>query len=37
MLDDPERTRAMGEAARSLVDGLGTSRVRESMRSLDSV
>ena len=33
MLDDPARTRAMGEAARSLVDGLGTSRVREVMRS----
>jgi UDP-2,4-diacetamido-2,4,6-trideoxy-beta-L-altropyranose hydrolase len=37
MLDDPARTRAMGEAARALVDGLGTSRVREAMRSLDSV
>jgi UDP-2,4-diacetamido-2,4,6-trideoxy-beta-L-altropyranose hydrolase len=37
MLDDPARTRTMGEAARALVDGLGTSRVREVMRSLDSV
>jgi UDP-2,4-diacetamido-2,4,6-trideoxy-beta-L-altropyranose hydrolase len=37
MLDDPARTRAMGEAARALVDGLGTSRVREAMRSLASV
>jgi len=37
MLADPVRTRAMGEAARALVDGLGTSRVREAMRALDSV
>jgi UDP-2,4-diacetamido-2,4,6-trideoxy-beta-L-altropyranose hydrolase len=37
MLDDPARTRAMGEAARALVDGLGTSRVREAMRSVDCV
>jgi UDP-2,4-diacetamido-2,4,6-trideoxy-beta-L-altropyranose hydrolase len=37
MLDDPARTRAMGEAAGALVDGLGTSRVRAAMRSLDSV
>jgi UDP-2,4-diacetamido-2,4,6-trideoxy-beta-L-altropyranose hydrolase len=37
MLDDPARTRGMGEAAGALVDGLGTSRVLEAMRSLDSV
>ncbi|MCK1640773.1 UDP-2,4-diacetamido-2,4,6-trideoxy-beta-L-altropyranose hydrolase [Bradyrhizobium sp. 157] len=37
MLDDPARVRAMGEAARALVDGLGTSRVLEAMRSLDSI
>jgi UDP-2,4-diacetamido-2,4,6-trideoxy-beta-L-altropyranose hydrolase len=37
MLNDPARTRAMGEAAGALVDGLGTSRVLEAMRSLDSV
>lgn len=37
MLDDPARTRAMGAAARALVDGLGTSRVREEMRSLNRV
>ncbi len=37
ILDDPARTRAMGEAAGALVDGLGTSRVREAMRSLESV
>lgn len=37
MLDDPARTRAMGEAACALVDGRGTSRVREAMRSLESV
>jgi UDP-2,4-diacetamido-2,4,6-trideoxy-beta-L-altropyranose hydrolase len=36
MLDDPARTRAMGLVARTLVDGLGTSRVREMMRSVDS-
>jgi UDP-2,4-diacetamido-2,4,6-trideoxy-beta-L-altropyranose hydrolase len=36
MLDDPVRTRAMGLVARALVDGLGTSRVREAMRSLGS-
>jgi UDP-2,4-diacetamido-2,4,6-trideoxy-beta-L-altropyranose hydrolase len=37
MLDDPARTRTMGEAARALVDGLGTSRVLGAMRLLDSV
>jgi hypothetical protein len=37
MLDDPARTRTMGEAARALVDGLGTSRVLGAMRSLGSV
>ncbi len=37
MLDDPAKTLAMGEAARALVDGLGTSRVREAMRSLGRV
>lgn len=37
MLDDPARTRMMGEAAMALVDGLGTSRVQGAMRSLDSV
>jgi UDP-2,4-diacetamido-2,4,6-trideoxy-beta-L-altropyranose hydrolase len=37
ILADSVRTRAMGEAAGSLVDGLGTSRVREAMRSLDGV
>ena len=37
MLDDPARTRAMGLVARTLVDGLGTSRVREAMRSVASV
>ena len=37
ILDDPARTRAMGEAAGALVDGLGTSRVREAMRSRDGV
>lgn len=36
MLDDPVRTRAMGLVARTLVDGLGTSRVREAMRSAGS-
>ena len=35
MLDDSKRTRAIGLAARTLVDGLGTSRVREAMRSVD--
>lgn len=37
MLDDPAWTRAMGEAAGALVDGLGTSRVWEAMRTLESV
>jgi UDP-2,4-diacetamido-2,4,6-trideoxy-beta-L-altropyranose hydrolase len=37
MLDDPARTRMMGEVARALVDGRGSSRVRDAMRSLDSV
>lgn len=37
MLDDPARTREMGAAAGALVDGLGTSRVREAMRSLDGI
>jgi UDP-2,4-diacetamido-2,4,6-trideoxy-beta-L-altropyranose hydrolase len=37
MLDDPARTRATGLAARMLVDGLGTRRVREAMRSVGSV
>lgn len=36
MLDDPARTRAMGLVARTLVDGLGTSRVREAMRAVGS-
>lgn len=35
MLDDLARTRAMGLVARTLVDGLGNSRVREAMRSAD--
>jgi UDP-2,4-diacetamido-2,4,6-trideoxy-beta-L-altropyranose hydrolase len=34
MLHDPLPTRAMGLVARTLVDGLGTSRVREAMRSV---
>jgi UDP-2,4-diacetamido-2,4,6-trideoxy-beta-L-altropyranose hydrolase len=32
MLGEPARARAMGEAAQALVDGQGTSRVREAMR-----
>jgi hypothetical protein len=37
MLEDPARTRAMGEAAWVLVDGLGARRVREAMSSLGGV
>jgi UDP-2,4-diacetamido-2,4,6-trideoxy-beta-L-altropyranose hydrolase len=34
MLDDPARTRAMGKAAGTLVDGAGVDRVREAMMAV---
>jgi UDP-2,4-diacetamido-2,4,6-trideoxy-beta-L-altropyranose hydrolase len=37
MLDDPAGTRAVGEAAWALVDGLGACRVREAICSLGCV
>jgi UDP-2,4-diacetamido-2,4,6-trideoxy-beta-L-altropyranose hydrolase len=37
MLDEPARTRAMGEVAATLVDGAGANRVREAMISPGTV